>query len=80
MLDTLGWVHLKRGDSEQAVELLELALAGNPQSPSIRYHLGVALRQAGQKERAREELEAAIEGPPFGELDRAREALAQLDR
>ena len=80
VLDTLGWVHLKRGDSKQAVELLELALAGNPQSPSIRYHLGVALRQAGQKERAREELEAAIEGPPFGELDRAREALAQLDR
>jgi tetratricopeptide (TPR) repeat protein len=79
IIDTLGWVHLKRGDAEQAVELLEEALAGRPQSPSIRYHLGVALGQAGQKERAREMLEAAIGGPPFGELDQARDALAKLD-
>ena len=80
IIDTLGWVHLKRGDAEQAVELLELALAGRPQSPSIRYHLGVALAQAGEKERAREMLEAAIGGLRFGELDQAKEALAQLDR
>jgi tetratricopeptide (TPR) repeat protein len=80
VLDTLGWVHVKRGEPQQAVELLEQALAGRPQSPSIRYHLGVALSQAGEKERAREMLEAAIGGPRFGELDDAREALAQLDR
>jgi len=80
VLDTLGWIHLKRGDAKKAVELLEQALAGSPRSPSIRYHLGVALNQAGDKDRAREMLEAALQRDNFTEAAEAREALAELER
>jgi tetratricopeptide (TPR) repeat protein len=52
VIDTLGWVYLKRGEAEKAVEWLEQALAGRPQSPSIRYHLGVALDRAGSHSRS----------------------------
>ena len=62
------------------MELLEQALAGSPRSPSIRYHLGVALNQAGDKDRAREMLEAALQRDNFTEAAEAREALAELER
>jgi tetratricopeptide (TPR) repeat protein len=79
VLDTLGWIHLKRGEPQKAVELLEQALAGSPRSPSIRYHLGVALGQVGDKQRAREMLEASLQRGSFSEADAARDALAKLE-
>ena len=43
VLDTLGWVQLKRGETSAAVATLEEAVEARADSPSIRYRLGVAL-------------------------------------
>jgi tetratricopeptide (TPR) repeat protein len=39
VLDTLGWVRLQRGETQQAVDAFELAAAGRPDSEAIRSHL-----------------------------------------
>jgi tetratricopeptide (TPR) repeat protein len=78
VLDTLGWVHLKRGETDEAIETLEQAVAGRSDSASIRYHLGSALREAGQDERAKEMLEAALALGAFPEADQARAELARV--
>ena len=78
ILDTLGFVRMARGESAEAVEVLEQAVAGKPESATIRYHLGSALRAAGEEERAREMLEAALELGAFPEAEQARAELARL--
>jgi len=79
VMDTLGWVHLKRGETQDAVQDFEQALAKRPDSPSIRYRLGMALTKAGDKARAREMLQAALATGAFPEAEAARRDLAQLE-
>jgi tetratricopeptide (TPR) repeat protein len=80
ILDTLGWVHFKRGEFGQAVTVLEMAVAKRPESPSTRYRLAVALHAAGEDERAREELRTALAAGDFPEAEEARRELTRLDR
>lgn len=79
LLDANGWVHFKRGEFEEAVPVLSRAAERSPASKEIRYHLGMAELRAGQTERARADLEAAVEGASryFGS-DEARTTLASL--
>jgi Flp pilus assembly protein TadD len=42
VLDTAGWVHFKRGEYREAVNLLERAADHSPDSKVIRDHLGKA--------------------------------------
>jgi cellulose synthase operon protein C len=58
--DTLGWLLLKAGEHERALELLRDAnkLAGGV--PELRYHLGAALHAMGRLADARAELEGAL--------------------
>ena len=79
-LDTLGFVHLQRGESLEAVEVLERAVAVSGASPSIHYRLGTALSQSGNTERARKMLNQALEAGTFPEAEDARRQLAQLDK
>ncbi len=46
----------------------------------MRYRLGVALSKAGDDERAREMLRAAIDTGTFPEVDEARRELARLEQ
>ena len=78
ILDTLGYVHLKRGESAAAVAALELAVESGGDSPSIRYRLATALDQAGDAERARDMLQIALDAGTFPEADAARRDLARL--
>jgi len=78
ILDTLGWVHLKRGETQAAVTTFEQALEAQPDSASIRYRLGVALSQAGNAEGARSMLQGALDAGAFPEAEDARRELAQL--
>lgn len=78
VLDTLGWVHLQRKEPDKAVEALEKAVAGRPDSPTIRYHLGMALRASGDEARAKEMLKAALDLGAFPESEQARAELARL--
>lgn len=61
LLDTLGWVQFRLGNSDDAVPLLERAVALLPKHPQIRYHLGMAYRAKGDAVRARSELKFAVE-------------------
>jgi tetratricopeptide (TPR) repeat protein len=79
-LDTLGFIHLERGETQEAIEVLERAVAGNGASPSIHYRLGTALSRSGDTERARKFLSQALEAGTFPEAEAARRQLAQLEK
>lgn len=59
-LDTLGWVFLKQGKSERAIDVLKRAVKGQEDNPEIRYHLGAAYYEAGRTEDAKKELEMSL--------------------
>jgi thiol-disulfide isomerase/thioredoxin/Flp pilus assembly protein TadD len=52
--DTLGWVQLKRGETEKAVENLSAAAAVLASSQEVLYHLGAAYEKAGKPDQALE--------------------------
>jgi tetratricopeptide (TPR) repeat protein len=80
VLDTLGFVHLQRGEAKEAVVVLEQAVAIDANSASIRYRLGSALEKAGEKERAKETFAAALALGDFPEAEAARAELARLSK
>ena len=59
-LDTLGWVHYRRGDRNQAIIFLRRAVENAPKTPQFRYHLGVVYYESGKTGLARNELEKAV--------------------
>jgi tetratricopeptide (TPR) repeat protein len=78
-LDTLGWVHYRLGNIQQALSYLEQAVAKAPDSPQLNYHLGMAYRDAGQIAKARAALDrAVVEGAEYPGLQTARAALADM--
>ena len=79
LLDTNGWVHIKRGEFAEALPVLDRAIDREPKSSEIRYHLGMAELYLGHTERARADLEAALAGSAqFYGSDEARSTLASL--
>jgi Flp pilus assembly protein TadD len=81
LLDTNGWVHFKRAEYQDALPVLERAVERSPQSPEIRYHLGMAELQTGHKDRARSNLETAVSGSAkFTGADEARSTLEALKK
>lgn len=64
VIDTLGWVLLRNGQNDRALQLLRDARLRNPADPAIRYHLAEALVKAGRTAEARTELTAALAGSP----------------
>ena len=89
-IDTLGWVYYKKNLYAAAVEQLRKAVSINeaeararnvPPSATYHYHLGMALRETGNREESRRELQTAIrlsEKAPFAEIDEAKKVLATL--
>jgi tetratricopeptide (TPR) repeat protein len=79
LLDTHGWVMFKRGEVPEALSELQRASAQEPRSKVILYHLGMAQMKAGQTDKARASLEAALAGDSsFSGTEEARLALARL--
>jgi len=58
--DTLAWIHYKKGNYQLSVSLLEDAVKKMPDRAEFRYHLGMALNGAGDKTRAKAELQRAL--------------------
>ncbi len=58
--DTCGWVAFLLGRHHDACRHLRTAIKGNPDSPEIHCHLGLAEQQAGHADLARWHLEAAL--------------------
>jgi tetratricopeptide (TPR) repeat protein len=89
-VDTLGWVYYKKNLYSAAVEQLRKAVSLNEAqaratnsapSAAYHYHLAMALKEKGEKEESRRELEAAIrlsEKAPFAEMEDAKKMLAML--
>lgn len=78
-LDTYGWVRLQRGETQDALAALERAAQLAPASRVVRYHLAMAQKAAGQKDRALQNLEQALEGAGgFAGAEQARVALQEL--
>jgi len=78
VLDTLGWVHFKRGEFSQAEAAFESSLQQRD-DPIAHYHLGLALAKQGNTSEARRQFELALAAKsPFPEANRARSALDRL--
>ena len=81
VLDTLGWVHFKRGIYKEAIDKFKAAVIFTPNQPTIHYHLGMAYYKTDQKEEALKELNKALTiNPNFPEAASAKEIIDQLTK
>ena len=64
VMDTLGWIYLKKNLSDDAIRTFKELVATDPNSASYHYHYGMALLQKGDKPSAKRELETAIRFNP----------------
>ena len=77
--DTLGWLLVKKGDTEKGLDLLQKAHAGAPDQHDIAYHLAAALSQAGQDDKALKLLKDILDtGEKFDSIEEARKLYAAL--
>ena len=60
-LDTLGWIYYKTGDFNNALYFHENAVQAMPEFAEFRYHLGMSYKAAGETEKAKIELEKALQ-------------------
>jgi tetratricopeptide (TPR) repeat protein len=80
-VNTAGWVEYKLGNYPAAIPLLQSASDKDPESPQLRYMLGIAQYRAGRRADALKNLEGAVgAGKTFAGIDDARAALADLKR
>ena len=63
ILDSLGWVHYRMGNVDEALKHLHLAYSARP-DPEIAAHLGEALWRSGQRDEARKIWRAALTENP----------------
>jgi putative PEP-CTERM system TPR-repeat lipoprotein len=59
--DTLGWILITSGDAQGGLTLLRQATADGSSDPRIRYHYAVALKDTGNKDEAKKQLETVVE-------------------
>ena len=77
ILDSMGWVHFRLGDTRKAIEYLKLALDAR-QDAEIAAHLGEVLWVTGNREEARKIWQRGIEWEPGnGTLQQTIERLSQ---
>jgi len=60
-LDTLGWLHYRKGDYSLAVVFISKALENRPDHPQLNFHLGMAQYKTGNTEEAKRFLKKAVE-------------------
>jgi Tfp pilus assembly protein PilF len=81
--DTLGWALYKSGNYDDALKSFIKAAEYLPEEPNIRYHLGLAYLKKGINEKAREELERAVNignETHFAELEDVQRLLAEIKK
>ena len=79
IMDTLGWIYIKKNLSDDAVRTFRELNQTEPNRASFHMHYGMALLQKGDKPSARKELETAIKfNPSKDEAGKIRELLASL--
>jgi tetratricopeptide (TPR) repeat protein len=79
ILDTVGWVCYKRGESNKALEWLQKAQSKAPRHPVICYHLAMVYYQMGNKAKAKEFLQLAVASKGvFAEREKAQKVLSEI--
>ena len=79
LLDTLGWVHYRLGEYDQAAAVLSGVVEQAPEIPVFRYHLGMTYYRQGDTRAAREILsEAVADEYDYAGVDEARRVYAEL--
>ncbi|HEY0183734.1 MAG TPA: XrtA/PEP-CTERM system TPR-repeat protein PrsT [Rhodopila sp.] len=58
--DTLGWILTTSGNAQSGVALLRQASGDGASDPRILYHYGVALKDTGNKDEAKKQLEIVV--------------------
>ena len=80
-VDTLGFVYLKQGQLNSALQSFEGAIAKAPNNQRFRLHLGMALLANGDRRRAHKELRLALEADSQGtEAEKIRELVSQIEQ
>ncbi len=78
-LDTLGWNLIKAGQHQRGLDLIKKALAKSPDAAEIQWHLAAGLNKAGDRVRARQEIERLLSsGVAFPQETEARKLLDSL--
>lgn len=79
VVDTLGWILVKKGNLEEGVTMLRDAVEKSSGRPDIRFHLAAALVDAGEVAEAKSILEEVLSGnDTFASRKEAEELLASL--
>jgi tetratricopeptide (TPR) repeat protein len=62
--DTLGWIYLKKNQSDDAIRIFTELVAKQPTHATYRFHLAMAYNQKGDKNKALEQLKEALKHDP----------------
>jgi predicted Zn-dependent protease len=77
--DSWDGLYLQKNMTEAALQVFQNLVQKHTANPTYRYHLGMALLKKGDKARAKQELEAALQNrPSSSEEVRIRALLAQV--
>jgi tetratricopeptide (TPR) repeat protein len=77
--DTLGWVYLKKGLADNAIDVFKELVARVPHQSTYRFHLGMAYSQKGDKTKAMEQLKEALKfSPTPDEKDKIQALITKL--
>lgn len=80
LLDTLGWVLLRQGNFDDATILLQRSASMAKDNQQIQYHYGMALKQKGLTDKAKDAFAKALLGnPDYRGVDDARQQAASLN-
>ena len=74
--DTLGWIYLKKGMKDSAVQTFSNLVRKEPQNPTYRYHFAMALLEKGDQQGAKSEVKNALASRPVPEMEEKIKALA----
>jgi Flp pilus assembly protein TadD len=79
IIDTIGWIHYKRGTSSVAVVHFEQCIEKQPKNALFHFHLGMAHAHRGDDAKARVALERALSlSQSFSGAEEAKKTLAKL--
>ena len=79
VIDTYAWILIEQDQVEQGLTLLQKAISGGVQQPSIRYHYASGLSRSGDTLRAISELETILAASDtFPEREAAQQLLDRL--
>jgi len=77
--DTVGWIYLKKGLPDNAIEVFKDLVSKAPNHSTYRFHLGMAYSQKGDKSKALDQLKEALKyNPATEEKDKIQQLIAHL--